>query len=96
MQSLREQEGVAQREQEALRVEFKEYKKHEGVRWTLKKEELLQSPEFCDLVGAREAPFLEKGFEGAVSQFKKVGYPLEGASLDFLNLQKLLDNILDE
>lgn len=95
-QSLREQVGALEKELMTLRVESGEYKNQEDMRWALKKEELFHSEEFYDLLGAKAAHILEKGFYGAVAQFKKVCYPPEGASLDFLDLQKVYDDILDE
>lgn len=75
MLSLQEQVATAQREQETLRSKLKGYKSHGDTRWALKKEELLRSPEFYNLVGDKVTPFLEKGFEGAILQFRYAGYP---------------------
>lgn len=96
MLSLQEQMAAAQQEQETLRPELEGYQRQDNTQWALKKEELLHSLEFYDLAGAKVAPFLEKGFEGAISQFREAGYPPEGASLGFSNFQKVLDNISNE
>lgn len=62
----------------------------------MRKEELFQLEEFYDPLGAKATPFLEKEFQGAVTQFKETGYSPEGTSLDFLDLQKVLNDILDD
>lgn len=55
-----------------LRAELEEYKSQEDKRWALKKEKLFQSEEFYDMQCVKVTPFLEKGFQGAVAQFKEV------------------------
>lgn len=66
------------------KTELKEYKSQEDKHWALRKEELFRSEEFFNLLGAKAAFFLEKGwFQEIVAQFKEVGYPPEGTSLDF-------------
>lgn len=75
---------------------MEEYKTLEDKRWASKKEELFRSAEFYDLLRAKVASFLEKGFQGVIGQFKEADYPPEGTSLDFLDFQKVLDDIPNE
>lgn len=38
----------------------------------------------------------EYNFDGAIQQFKEVGYPPEETPFDFLDLSKALDNLPEE
>lgn len=75
---------------------MQEYNTHEDERWASRKAELFWSAEFFDLLGAKSISFLEKGFRGVIAQFKEVGYPPTDASLDFLDIHKVVDDIPNE
>lgn len=77
-------------------MEWKEYQCQEDEHWASRKEELFRLEEFYDLLGAKATPFLEKRFQGVVAQFKEAGYPPEGATSDFLDLQRVLNDIPNE
>ncbi|XP_073027924.1 uncharacterized protein [Primulina eburnea] len=60
------------------------------------KEDFLKSEEFALTVAERALGFIYVGFDGAVAQFKEAGYPPEGSSADFLDAQKVVDNLPPE
>ncbi|KAG6517374.1 uncharacterized protein LOC122055787 isoform X1 [Zingiber officinale] len=98
---LREAEERGRRERLAAEVEnLKEqrsnYKVGEETQWASKKKAFLSSVEFYDILGARTVLMLKYGFEGAIRQVQKVGHLPKGTSLDFLDLQKVLDSIPDD
>ncbi|XP_073041960.1 uncharacterized protein [Primulina eburnea] len=57
------------------------------------KEDFLKSKEFALTVAENALGFIYVGFEGAVAQFKEAGYPPKGSSADFLDSQKVVDNL---
>lgn len=81
---------------ECLKEELVNYKANEEERWANRKQTFLDSLKFFDLLGTRFAFLLEKSFNGAIRQFQEAGYPTTRASLDFLDLKKFVDSILDD
>lgn len=76
--------------------ELTNYKAREEKHWTNKKEMFLKLPELFDLLGSRSAFLLEQGFKGVViQQFQEASYPQDETPIDFLNLQKVVNNIPD-
>ncbi|XP_073055413.1 uncharacterized protein [Primulina eburnea] len=57
------------------------------------KEAFLKSKEFALTVAERALDFIYVGFDGVVAQFREAGYPPEGFSADFLDAQKVVDNL---
>lgn len=96
IQSLQEQVEAMKNKLTIQEKGLEEFKAQEGESWASKKEKLFQSAEFYDLPGIKLASFLEKGFKGAIAQFKEAAYSPEGVSLDFLDIQKVLNDIPDE
>lgn len=81
-------------EVKCLKEELVSYKADEKRCWVNRKKAFLKSFEFFDLLCTRYAFLLEQDFNGAIQQFKE--YPLPGALLDFLNIKKVVDNILED
>lgn len=71
-------------------------KAREEGHWANKKKMFLKSLEFFDLLGSWFAFFLEQDFKGAIRQLQKVDHPPADTPLNFLDLQKFADNILDD
>ncbi|KAG6517373.1 hypothetical protein ZIOFF_020758 [Zingiber officinale] len=83
-------------EVETLKEQLSNYKVGEESQWASKKKAFLSSVEFYDILGARTVLMLKYGFEGAIRQVQKAGHLPKGTSLDFLDLQKVLDSIPDD
>lgn len=75
--------------------ELDQYKVGEEGHWEARKKEFLESSEFHELLATRTGFLFDWAFLGAVRQFKKVGYPSDGASIDFLDPNVALAEIPD-
>lgn len=55
----------------------------------------IKSEEFVEIIGDKALGFLNIGFDGCVEQFRSAGYPPEGTSSDFLDVNKVLESLPD-
>ncbi|KZV30082.1 Tau class glutathione S-transferase [Dorcoceras hygrometricum] len=64
--------------------------------WQLEKEKFLKSKEFDSLSSTKAAMYLDKGFDGCLSQFRANGYSEEEHPASFLDLGQALAEMSDD
>lgn len=89
IQAKQEQLSLAQQDVASARAELQ--KSSEDF-----KKDFLKSEEFSLTIAEKALGFLYVGFDGAVSQFKEAGYPPEGSSADFLDAERVVNNLPPE
>lgn len=81
---------------ETLKEELANYKVGEEGWWVNRKKEFMFSVDFYDILSEHTMKMFEIDFDGAICQFQEVGHPPKGIALEFLDLQKIFDEILDD